>query len=202
MVSAMKRFILPVLILVSLCGGVRASDDIVLQSTSSDCGPAALATLLKVYLGIPTTEAEMVTLTKSKPQFGTTLLELELAATQKGCQADSFRMDWKTLQAQLASYPLPLIVRTQNPEPHFSVLLAVKDGTVYMADPATGHVMLSEKAFLKRWLVPKEDTGYAFIAIGSEGYINQDKHTQVLKRLFKQTQNLQSLQLYSPTFRR
>lgn len=144
----------------------------------------------------------MVTLTKSKPQFGTTLLELEHAATQKGCQADSFRMDWKTLKAQLASYPLPVIVPTQNPEPHFSVLLAVKDGTVYMADPATGYIMLSEKAFLKRWLIAKEETGFAFIAIGSEGYVNENKRTQVLKRLFKQTENLQSMQLYSPTFRR
>jgi predicted double-glycine peptidase len=199
----MKRFTLPFLVLLAIAGRAHAApDDIVLQSTSSDCGPAALATLLKVYLDVPTSEAEMVKLTGSKPQFGTTLMQLEQAANGKGCQADSYRMNWKTLKEQIKATPLPLIVRTLNPEPHFSLLLAIDGDTVFIADPAIGHIMLSERAFLKRWLVPGYETGYAFMAIGPEGTVDGERRSHILDRLTKQRQSLQAMQLHSPVFRR
>ncbi|RYG65599.1 hypothetical protein EON80_17050 [bacterium] len=204
----MRRFI-PALLLALAISPVApispvhaASNDIVLQSTPSDCGPAALATLLKVYLGVDTSEIELVKLTGSKPQFGTTMLQLEEAAAKKGCQADSYRMDWPTLKQQITTVPLPIIIRTLNPEPHFSLLLNVDGDTVYLADPSNGHIMLSEKDFLKRWLVPGYKTGYSFMAIGPEGYIDQTRRTRILDRLIKQRQTLQSMQLNSSMFRR
>src|SRR4051812_26496934 len=101
----MKRFAaafsLLAVTLAVLAAVVRADNrNLIVQTTSSDCGPAALATLLHYYFLIPATEKEMVTLTGATPALGTTLLGLEKAARAKGCAADSFRMDYATLQEQ------------------------------------------------------------------------------------------------------
>lgn len=201
--SAMKRaWHLLLLLAVFAMRAQAVPGDVVLQSTPSDCGPAALATLLDRYLDIRTTEAEMVKLTGVVPEYGSTLLQLEKAATQKGCAADSFRMDWKTLQEQVASYPCPVIVRTLNPEPHFSLLLGVQGGSVFLADPAAGHIMLTEKAFLKRFIIPTTTTGYVFIAAGPEGVLNHERRTRVLKEFEDRLQTLQTFRAPLPAFRR
>jgi predicted double-glycine peptidase len=177
----MKRTCALLFVLLTLAFRVHAAPkDMVLQSTPSDCGPAALATLLDRYLAVPTTEEELVKLTNTRPKFGTTLMELEKAATEKGCAADSFRMNWKTLQEQVKSFPTPFIVRTLNPEPHFAVLLGIENGNIYLADPAAGHIMMSERAFLKRWLLPVVNEGYVFIAAGPEGFVDHERRTRVL----------------------
>jgi predicted double-glycine peptidase len=197
----MQRICSLILVLFAYSVSAHASD-IVLQSTPTDCGPAALATLLDKYLAVPATEAEMVTLTEANPDYGTTLLGLEKAATHKGCESDSFRMTWETLKKQVASYPMPLIVRTLNPEPHFSVLLGIDKGTVFLADPAIGHIMLSERAFLKRWILPTLKEGYVFIAAGPDGSINQERRSRILKDLAVQYRNLQTIRPQLPAFRR
>src|SRR5687767_10292311 len=69
---------------------------VITQSTPSDCGPAALATLLNFYCDVPTSEAEMARLT-GVTRSGTTLLKLQQAVEAKGGTADSFRMTLPTL---------------------------------------------------------------------------------------------------------
>lgn len=161
----MRRIILVFLLV--LAAGVAARADsryLVTQSTPSDCGPAALATLLRFYLGVPATEAEMVRLSNSRPGAGTSLLGLEKAATAKGCAADSFRMTFDTMRAQLAAFPTPLLVRTLNPEPHFAVVLYADDKYIFLGDPAAGNIFLRKAEFLKRWQVPGTTEGYVFVA--------------------------------------
>lgn len=170
----------------------RADGDMVLQSTSFDCGPAALATLLDKYLGVPTTEQEMVKLTGADPKDGTTLLQMEKAVKTKGGDSNSYRMDWKTLQEQVTSFPVPVIVRMLNPEPHFVVLMGIEKDTVYLADPGAGFLLMSEKDFTKRWLLPVLNTGYVFIAVGPEGTVNEARRKRVLTRLAKQRATLQN----------
>jgi predicted double-glycine peptidase len=185
------------------CCGARADNRyVVTQSTPSDCGPAALATLLRYYLDVPTTEAEMVSLTHATYRFGTTLLKLEEVAKAKGCTADSFRMTLPVLRQQMATYPGPVIVRTLLPEPHFSVLLAVEPDAVLVADPAAGNILIRPEAFLSRWYIPGTEEGFVFIAARSDDHLNTAHYHEAIQRLERQLRNLKTAPLQAPPFRR
>ena len=175
------------------------------QSTASDCGPAALSTLLTHYLNVPTTEAEMVKLTGALPGIGTTFIAMEEAAKAKGCAADGFRMTYDTLREQLRVFPSPVIVRTLNPQPHFMVVLSLDNENVYLADPASGNIVLRKEAFVKRWLIPAslneaKPEGYVFVAAGPTPH-NEANRRQIVQGLKQQLVNLRSIQAV-PAFRR
>ena len=158
---------------------------LVTQSTFSDCGPATLATLLTFYLDVPAKEAEMAWLSRAN-QYGTTLLGLEQAAQAKGCGADSFRMNLATLRQQLASYPAPLLVRLLNPQPHFVLVLAIENDTVFLADPASGNTMLPLKRFLQRWQIAGSDEGYVLIAARADGRTNLKRRNETMADMRRQ----------------
>jgi predicted double-glycine peptidase len=185
-------------------GGMRpaAANDhyVIKQSTNSDCGPAALATLLNYYLDIPTTESEIARLSLAN-QYGTTLVGLEQATAAKGAAADSFRMDLKTLKSQMASYPAPVLVRLLLPEPHFVLLLDYGKRTFMMCDPSCGNIVMTEKAFLKRWLIPGLDEGYVLIASRDDERVNVARRNEVIGELQRQQQFL-SQQHPAPAMRR
>jgi hypothetical protein len=168
---------------------------LITQAGASDCGPTALATLLHYYLDVPTTEEEMIRLTKPHPETGTSFLGLEQAAVAKGCAADGFRMSYETLQEQLTTYPTPVIVRTLNPEPHFSVLLAVGKDYVYLADPALGNTLLRKHVFLRQWYIPKTEEGFVFIVTGPDSQVNEKRRSHVLQELDRQLHGLKSIRL-------
>jgi ABC-type bacteriocin/lantibiotic exporter with double-glycine peptidase domain len=176
------------------------------QSTESDCGPAALSTLLTYYLDVPTTEREMVKLTGARPEIGTTFLAMEAAAKAKGCAADGFRMTFDTLREQLRAYPTPVIVRMLMPEPHFMVVLAIDHEYVYLADPAVGNIVLRTDAFLKRWIIPASANqpgaeGYVFVAAGPAEY-NDANRLKIVQGLAQQLRNLRVIRQPLPAFRR
>lgn len=192
-------------LMLALSVAARADNHyVVAQSTSSDCGPAAVATLLRYYLDIPTSEAEMIRLTQSNDKIGSTFLKLQQAVEAKGCAADSFRMTFDTLKQQLATYPGPVIVRTLLPQPHFSVLLAVNNDAVFMADPSAGNIILSPKVFLSRWLFPGTDIGLVFITAAPDSHLNTVHYQETIKGLDKQLHNLKTIpgQIPMPMFRR
>lgn len=193
----MKRFILLAIILFALPVWARASR-LITQSTSSDCGPAALATLLTFYLDTPASESEMMRLAKSTPATGTSLLGLQDATEQKGCDAESFRMDFATLQNQMAAYPTPVIVRLLLPEPHFVIVLAIGD-EIAISDPASNHQWMTQKAFLKRWLIPGTKEGYVFLAARPDGTYNQRNLAKTLAELAQARRTLQTL--HAPAYR-
>jgi ABC-type bacteriocin/lantibiotic exporter with double-glycine peptidase domain len=188
-----------ILILVAALFGVRTAwaDTrwVVTQSTSSDCGPAALATLLKYYLDVPTSEREMEELTGVKTGVGTTFLKLQEAAEKKGCSAEAFRMNWETLQQQMRTYPAPMIVRLLLPQPHFVVLLGIEGDNVFLADPAQGNLILRKDAFLPRWYYVNaaQPEGFVFIATGPDDYINEKRHRQMVQALRTQLHMLKNL---------
>ena len=156
----MKRFFLLAVFLFVLPVWGHAAR-LITQSTSSDCGPAALATLLTFYLDTPASEREMMRLATSTPATGTSLLGLQEATAQKGCDAESFRMDFATLRNQMAAYPTPVIVRLLLPEPHFVVVLAVGD-EIAISDPASGHQWMTQKAFFKAMAHSRHPRGLRF----------------------------------------
>lgn len=191
----MRQFLLlSLLVSIGFAHPARAdSARLITQSTSSDCGPAALATLLTYYLDIPATEAEMMKLAHANPETGTSLKGLEEAAALKNCGADSFRMTFDLLKKQLESYPAPVIVRTLQPEPHFSLVLAVRGDEIALADPAVGNIWLSRRAFLRRWLVPGANDGYVFIAAREDGSTNRQNQAATLQDLVTARRVLQTM---------
>jgi ABC-type bacteriocin/lantibiotic exporter with double-glycine peptidase domain len=183
------------LALVLTVGGVAQAKNsrLITQSTSSDCGPAALATLLTYYLDIPSTEAEIIRLANAEPVRGTSLQGLENAVDAKGGGAQSVRMTYATLQEQLKSYAAPVIVRLLLPEPHFVLVFQTGD-EIAITDPAAGHVWLKREAFLKRWLIPgsKDAEGYVFIAARADGKVNEANRALTLRDLARSRRALQT----------
>jgi predicted double-glycine peptidase len=227
---------LALFVLVNLLAGstpvARADNrNLIVQTTSSDCGPAALATLLNFYLEIPATEKEMERLSGVNQAVGTTLLGLEKAAKAKGCAADSFRMDYASLQEQLNTFAAPVIVNLMNQEPHFAVVLQANDDYVYLADPAFGNVVYRKNDFLYHWAAPvkaaRTETdkttdsvpgstpqenaplqstpapeGFVFLAVGSDPRKGRELRQEMVKRLQRQIQNLQTSRAPIAVFRR
>lgn len=194
----MKQFLACFAVLFFIAIAQADNHYVVRQSTSSDCGPAALATLLRYYLDVPTTEEEMMRLAHSNSKIGTTFLGLEQAAEAKGCSADSFRMNFDTLKQQLATYPGPVIIRTLLPQPHFSVLLAINNDSVFVADPSAGNIILLPKTFLSRWLFPGTTVGLVFIAAAPESHLNTAHYQETIQGLSRQLRNLQTAPAQSP----
>ncbi len=208
----MRRFFLAFFIAVLAITGVGATAQantrfLLVQNGSSDCGPATLATLLRFYLDVETTEGEISRLSGLNATSGTTLLGLEAAAKAKNCLADSFLMSFPVLQKQLESYSAPLLVRILLPQPHFVLVLAVKNNLVYLADPASGNLVLPANVFLQRWLVTEpiqsgtgvkksEDEaskGFVFMVATPTLHTNSIHQAQIIRELDRQMENLDSL---------
>lgn len=182
----MRTFVLTcVLCLCLIHSAVANTRYLVTQSTFTDCGPAALATLLTYYLDVPAKEAEMAYYSRAN-QYGTTLLGLEQATQVKGCGADSFRMNLATLRQQLAAYPAPVLVRLLNPRPHFALVLGIENDVVFMADPASGNTLLPLKRFLQRWQIAGSDEGYVLIAARADGRTNVKRRNETIADMRRQ----------------
>jgi predicted double-glycine peptidase len=221
MKKLLTAFSLLLALLASTAGAQADNRNLIRQTTSSDCGPAALATLLNFYLEIPTTEKEMERLSSATLAMGTTLLGLEQAAKAKGCDANSFRMSYATLQEQLRTYAAPVIVNLVNQEPHFTVVLEAGDEYVFLADPAFGNVVLRKSDFLRFWTSPLESIqpnstagptaqaastpvaeGFVFLAIGPDAQAGRALRRKMVARLKRQIANLQQSRSPIATFRR
>jgi predicted double-glycine peptidase len=159
---------------------------VVLQSTSSDCGPAALATLLTHYHKVSASEREIIRLTGIDKRTGTSLTALREASAAKGCTAESFRMNFDTLMQQVTTFRQPVIVRTLNPEPHFSLFLGGRKDLVYLADPASGNIAISRTAFLQRWLPRGSREGYVLVVAGPAPDQSAAVRTWVIREIERQ----------------
>lgn len=181
-----------------------STTDLVVQSSQSDCGPAALATLLH-YLGVQTSEQEMASLSGYDLKRGTSLAGLERAVNAKGGAANSFWMNYRNLRDQLSTFPSPVIVFMMNPEAHFAVLLGVDDDYIYLADPGAGNIFVHREAFLRRWYtsgishlrlhspayqVSDSKAGIVFIAAAPRSGGNDGRHLQIIQMLQRQVGNL------------
>lgn len=123
-----------------------ASDGMVLQRSAYTCGPAALATLLKM-LGSEENYYEAITRIVSIGQHGTTLLDLKRSAEALGYQAEGYR---KTIDELVLSGPVLAHVVIGGYH-HFTVVEGVVGETVFMADPQLGRVNVSLEQFKTIW---------------------------------------------------
>ena len=115
------------------------------QYDAMDCGPTCLRMVSKYYGKHFSTEflREKSFITRE----GVSLLGISDAAEAIGLRTMGVRINFERLKAEA---PLPCVVHwDQN---HFVVVYKFKKGKVYVADPAFGHLVYSEKEFREHWL--------------------------------------------------
>lgn len=133
--------------------------NMVRQSNDVSCGAAALATILNYFYDETVTEESvmggvMTTLSnvsdKEKiEKEGFSLLELKRYAEKLGYVSSGYRLEDVQRLAQL---PVPVIglvnVRGYN---HFVAIKGVREGKVYLADPAFGNSTRPVDGFSQEW---------------------------------------------------
>lgn len=102
------------------------------------CGPASLKAVL-AYYGVNKTEAELARLAGANPEDGTKPLGIARAARALGFQAEvQDNISLGDVKKWL-SEGVPVIVDWwSTDEGHYSVVTAIRDGSVYMKDPELG----------------------------------------------------------------
>lgn len=118
-----------------------SEDEIVMQSTSYNCGPAALATVLNT-LGINCSEHEIAKMAGTD-ETGTTMYGLMKAAIKKGLNARGMRINMEKLGSK------NIVFLNIDGKCHYSVINQITDFSVILSDPALGKIEITKKYFLK-----------------------------------------------------
>lgn len=129
--------------------------NVIRQKSDISCGAAALATLFSYYYGDRVKEQEII---KSVFKFGDkekikkdgfSMLELKRYGESRRYVSQGFRIpDAKNL-AKL-KVPVITLINTRGYN-HFVVIKGVKNGMVFIADPAFGNISRPLKEFAKGW---------------------------------------------------
>lgn len=132
--------------------------EIVRQRFDLSCGAAALATLMRHGWGLEISETDVIegiaaTATaeqRDKIQTeGFSLLELKRYGERRGFAAAGFRVDDVR---KLADLRVPAITLTDiRGYKHFAVIKGVRDGRVFVADPAFGNRVRTLESFDEEW---------------------------------------------------
>jgi uncharacterized protein len=116
--------------------------DMVHQQNDFTCGAAALATVLQYVYGRKTSESDIVddmlknTDADTARRNGFSLLDMKRYVERIGLRAHGYRVD----RTSLLALKIPVIaLQTTRGYAHFVVVKRVRDGIVYVADPALGH---------------------------------------------------------------
>ena len=117
---------------------------VVLQSGLSDCGPAALATLLLTLGGSPPSLDSLAILAGTGPR-GTTFAGLERAALALGMETELTRLD----SAALAVLDTPVIAWVD--EGHFVTVVPEAKGDALVLDPQAGPYRISMRGLRRFW---------------------------------------------------
>ena len=131
---------------------------VVKQAYDISCGAAALATLLRYYYGLDIDEKGVIEriFAKSTDEqkqkinaYGFSMLELKRFGEELGFAAGGFRIDEVEKLAKLNVPALTLI--TIRGYSHFVVLKGMRNGQVYIADPAFGNRSRPIHRFEEEW---------------------------------------------------
>lgn len=121
--------------------------NVVKQDIDYSCGSASLATILTYFYNQPTTEAQVIkdlALDKQMASFQ----DLANVSQKYGFIGKGIATNYDSLK----KIKIPAIVYlNHNRTDHFSVLRAIDDNHVYLADPSWGNRTLTRKQFEKIW---------------------------------------------------
>lgn len=129
--------------------------NIVKQVYDYSCGSAALVTLLTGHIGLNVTEQQAMEgmleygeSDKIIARRGFSLLDMKRFVATLGLEANGFRGELSDLR----SLTSPVIVPIDYADfKHFVVFRGVRDGKVFLADPALGHQVIDESEFAEMW---------------------------------------------------
>jgi len=159
---------------VSTAGTVRSYrelryEGVIGQTDWYTCGPAAVATLLTHYYGIPTTETEALELAEGfmekmglepGPERGINALALKRTLEAKGIPTKGYRVKPEDLQDYFTQGGLPVIVHPTKPQKHFVVAVGMVGDEIVLADPSWGRsiipftALVNERGYSGVVLVP------------------------------------------------
>ena len=129
------------------------------------CGPAAVATLLTYYYGIPTAEAEALELAEGfmretglEPGRGINALALKKTLEAKGIPTKGYRVKPGALRDYFARGGLPVIVHLTKPQKHFVVAVGMVEDQIVLADPSWGRSIIPFSALV-------EERGYSEVVL-------------------------------------
>ncbi len=128
--------------------GQTIPGDITWQSVDFSCVPAACATALN-RLSVPTTEAEMAHLTRTRPGFGATMIRAMDGLTRK-LQSTGWRVIFvQPTYEELRLYPMPALtpIQTGTTLRHLVVLDGITPEGVHITDPQVGKTFLNAADF-------------------------------------------------------
>ena len=129
---------------------------VVKQQFDYSCGAGALATLLSLHYGLEIGERDILDRYEFDRTLGISFAGLAEIARDLGFVASGVSIRYETLAK--ARVPLLLFVRV-NGEGHFTVLKAVSERGVVLADPAWGQLRLTRRQFRRLWSSGGEDRG-------------------------------------------
>jgi len=129
--------------------------NIVRQAYDYSCGAAALTTVLRFYLGRDLNERQVM---EGLLQYGQTeriierrafsMLDMKRLVTALGYPSGGFRAEMK----DLVELDHPAIVPINHAGfEHFVVVRDVREGRVFIADPAVGNISFTLYEFEKKW---------------------------------------------------
>lgn len=119
------------------------------------CGSAALVTILKNHIGIVVTEQQAMEgmleygeSDKIIARRGFSLLDMKKFVASLGLEGNGFRGELSDLRNLTSPVIVPIDFENFK---HFVVLRGLRDGKVFLADPALGHLVVSEAEFVGMW---------------------------------------------------
>lgn len=129
--------------------------NIVRQAYDYSCGSAALVTVINNYLGIKVNEQQAMEgmlafgeRDKIIARRGFSLLDMKRYVVSLGAEGAGYRASTK----DLAELTQPAIVPIDYAGfKHFVVFRGIRNGRVFLADPAIGHIVFSVHEFEELW---------------------------------------------------
>lgn len=126
-------------------------EGIIRQTTDLTCGPAAVASLLKFYFGVETTEDEMAKLSGTYENKTSSLLGLRNACRAKGFEAVGYRMSLPQMLAEVESGGVPVVIHFKEPSLHFALVIGRVGDFIIVSDPSQGNISMDVGDFMRRW---------------------------------------------------
>jgi uncharacterized protein len=157
-------------------------ENVVGQADWFTCGAASIATLLKYYYGIDTTESEILNLAlkamegsgKDPKQSGLTLLSMQQALTGKNIRSKGLKISPQDLKNYFQKGGLPLILHVTKPQLHYIVAIGMINDWIIIADPSWGRRILPLNSLIQ----DKGFEGIILITIPQNNQINAIKINQ------------------------
>lgn len=156
---------------------------VVTQQWDLSCGAATLATLLRYQHGIPVDERAIAAALIDRPEYlanpfiirarhGFSLLDMKRVAAKHGLAGHGYGQLTIDHLESLA----PLIIKVDfHGFPHFVVYRGLRNGTVYLADPAFGQRTVSMRRFEKAWTSDRENGRVGFRIVDRNGDAAHDR---------------------------